>query len=122
VAGRAARRHAVAGPNWTALEAELRASRGSGVTILKPQSRYFTDPPTETNEAAIDTAGTASSTPCSASPDGPGALAAAAVVEAVRDLIWLGGALIALGGAAGAGRPLVARERARRRRRARRVR
>ena len=31
----------VAGPNWTALEAELRASRGSGVTVLKPQSRFF---------------------------------------------------------------------------------
>ena len=37
----------VAGPNWTALEAELRASRGAGVVVLKPQSRYFTDPPTE---------------------------------------------------------------------------
>jgi cytochrome c-type biogenesis protein CcmF len=45
----------VAGPNWTALEAELRASRGSGVTLLKPQSRFFPDPPTTTNEAAIDT-------------------------------------------------------------------
>src|SRR5687768_15917384 len=38
------------GPNWTAIEAELRASRGDGVRILRPQTRYFTDPPTETNE------------------------------------------------------------------------
>ncbi len=33
----------VAGPNWTALEAELRASRGAGVSVLKPQSRFFSD-------------------------------------------------------------------------------
>ena len=45
----------VAGPNWTAVEAELRASRGGGVHVLRPQSRFFTEPPTETNEAAIQT-------------------------------------------------------------------
>jgi cytochrome c-type biogenesis protein CcmF len=45
----------VAGPNWSALQAELRASRGSGVKILEPQSRFFAEPPTTTNEAAIDT-------------------------------------------------------------------
>ena len=90
----------VAGPNWTALEAELRASRGSGVAILKPQSRFFTEPPTTTNEAAIET-------------DWNGQLYA---VLGARDeatgrwlirlwwkpfvtLIWLGGVLIALGGA-----------------------
>src|SRR5207342_3409567 len=44
-----------AGKNWTAIEARLRASRGSGVTMLAPQTRYFSDPPTETNEAAIQT-------------------------------------------------------------------
>jgi len=45
----------VAGSNWTALEAELRASRGGGDTILKPQARFYTDPPTQTTEAAIET-------------------------------------------------------------------
>ena len=45
----------VAGPNWTAVEAELRASRGGGVHVLRPQTRFFTNPPTETNEAAIET-------------------------------------------------------------------
>jgi cytochrome c-type biogenesis protein CcmF len=44
-----------AGKNWTAIEAQLRASRGSGAVTLKPQTRYFSDPPTETNEAAIRT-------------------------------------------------------------------
>ena len=29
--------------------------RGAGAIILKPQTRYFSDPPTETNEAAIET-------------------------------------------------------------------
>ena len=90
----------LAGPNWTALEAELRASRGAGVSILKPQSRFFTEPPTTTNEAAIET-------------DWNGQLYA---VLGARDeatgrwqlrlwwkpfvtLIWLGGVLIAVGGA-----------------------
>src|SRR4051794_20488648 len=44
-----------AGKNWTAIEGELLASRGAGPVTLKPQARYFSDPPTETNEAAIDT-------------------------------------------------------------------
>ncbi len=88
------------GPNWTAIEAELRASRGGGVTILKPQSRFFTTPPTTTSEAAIET-------------DWNGQLYA---VLGAQDevsgrwqirlwwkpfvtLIWFGGMLIALGGA-----------------------
>ena len=45
----------VVGPNWTAIEATLRASRGEGAVVLKPQTRAFSDPPTETNEAAIHT-------------------------------------------------------------------
>ena len=32
LAGRVPRVHPVAGPNWTAIEGELRASRGAGVT------------------------------------------------------------------------------------------
>ena len=89
----------IAGPNWTALEAELRASRGSGVSILKPQSRYFTEPVTTTSEAAIET-------------DWNGQLYA---VLGAKDaatgrwqirlwwkpfvtLIWFGGVLIAVGG------------------------
>ncbi len=89
----------VAGPNWTAIEVNLRASRGGGVTLLKPQSRYFTSPVTTTSEAAIET-------------DWNGQLYA---VLGAQDpvsgrwqmrlwwkpfvtLIWLGGTLIALGG------------------------
>jgi cytochrome c-type biogenesis protein CcmF len=89
----------VAGPNWTALEAEMRASRGAGVSVMKPQSRFFTEPATTTSEAAIET-------------DWNGQLY---VVLGAQDpdtrlwqvrlwwkpfvtLIWLGGALIAFGG------------------------
>ena len=46
----------VAGPNWTAIEGHLRASRGSGAETLRPQARVFTSPLTETSEAAIHTA------------------------------------------------------------------
>ncbi|HVL30049.1 MAG TPA: heme lyase CcmF/NrfE family subunit [Sphingomicrobium sp.] len=46
----------VAGPNWTAIEGHLRASRGSGAETLRPQARVFTSPFTETSEAAIHTA------------------------------------------------------------------
>ena len=43
----------VAGPNWTALQATLYATRGGGIETLQPQARYFTDPPTETTQSAI---------------------------------------------------------------------
>jgi len=44
----------IAGPNWTALEATLEVTRGSGTPfILKPQARMFSNPPTETTEAAL---------------------------------------------------------------------
>nr|WP_276591794.1 heme lyase CcmF/NrfE family subunit [Sphingomicrobium nitratireducens] len=45
----------VAGPNWSAIEAELRVSRGDGVEVLRPQSRAFASPPTVTSEAALST-------------------------------------------------------------------
>jgi len=45
----------VAGPNWTALEARLDASRGDERVMLTPQARTFSDPPTETSETAIAT-------------------------------------------------------------------
>ena len=72
-----------AGQNWTAIEAELRATRGSGIHVLKPQTRYFTDPPTETNEAAIETFWNGQLYTVIGKPDAR-ALAAAVVVEALR--------------------------------------
>ena len=87
----------VAGPNWTAIEGHLRASRGSGTVTLRPQARVFSSPMTETSEAALHTAWN-------------GQLYA--VIGKQREqgwqlrlwwkpfvtLIWFGGILVAIGG------------------------
>jgi cytochrome c-type biogenesis protein CcmF len=86
------------GPNWTALEAELRASRGDGVLILRPQTRFFTDPPTETNEAAIDTMLGGQLYTVLGKQDGQGRWQLRLWWKPFVTLIWLGGVLIALGG------------------------
>ena len=90
----------VAGPNWTALQATLEAQRGTGAPFrMRPQSRQFSNPPTETNEAAIAT-----------KLDGQLYLVVGKKGEDGRwqlrlwwkpmvTLIWLGGAMIAIGGA-----------------------
>ena len=89
----------VAGPNWTAVEAQLSARRGEGETfLLKPQERMFSSPPTPTSEAAIAT-----------QLDGQLYAALGEEVEGGRwqlrlwwkpavTLIWIGGFLVALGG------------------------
>ncbi len=88
-----------AGKNWTALEADLRASRGSGVEILKPETRYFSDPPTETNEAAIETFWNGQLYTVVGKPDPSGGWQLRLWWKPFVTLIWAGGALIALGGA-----------------------
>jgi cytochrome c-type biogenesis protein CcmF len=88
-----------AGKNWTAMEAELRATRGSGAIILKPQTRYFSDPPTETNEAAIETFWNGQLYTIVGKPDDSGGWQLRLWWKPFVTLIWLGGALIALGGA-----------------------
>jgi cytochrome c-type biogenesis protein CcmF len=101
-----------AGKNWTALEAQLRATRGSGAIILKPQTRYFSDPPTETNEAAIETFWNGQLYTIVGKPDDTGGWQLRLWWKPFVTLIWLGGALIALGGAlAFVGRLLRARRR-----------
>ncbi len=87
----------VAGPNWTAIEAELRASRGGGVEVLHPQSRTFTAPPTETNESAIATVWNGQLYTVLGRARGDGWQLRLWWKPFVT-LIWTGGALIALGG------------------------
>ena len=89
----------VAGPNWTALEAELRASKGGGVTVLKPQSRFFPAPPTTTNEAAIDTSWNGQLYAVLGEQDEQGRWQLRLWWKPFVTLIWLGGILIGLGGA-----------------------
>jgi cytochrome c-type biogenesis protein CcmF len=88
----------VAGPNWTAVEAELRASRGGGVHILRPQSRYFTSPPTETNEAAIETLLSGQLYTVLGQPDREGRWQLRLWWKPLVTLIWFGGILVGLGG------------------------
>ena len=87
-----------AGPNWTAIEGELRVSQGSGVQVLRPQTRYFTDPQTETNEAAILTMFNGQLYTVIGKPVGDGSWQVRLWWKPFVTLIWLGGALIAFGG------------------------
>jgi len=88
-----------AGKNWTAIEAELRASRRSGSTVLRPETRYFSNPPMETNEAAIETFWNGQLYTVIAKPDPSGGWQLRLWWKPFVTLIWAGGALIALGGA-----------------------
>jgi cytochrome c-type biogenesis protein CcmF len=87
-----------AGKNWTAVKAELRATRGSGVITLDPQTRYFSDPPTETNESAIRTFWNGQLYTVVGKQDPSGAWQLRLWWKPFVTLIWAGGALIALGG------------------------
>ena len=88
-----------AGKNWTAIEAQLRASRGAGPVILKPQTRYFSDPPMETNEAAIDTFWNGQLYTVIGKADPSGGWQLRLWWKPFVTLIWAGGGLIGLGGA-----------------------
>ena len=88
-----------AGKNFTAIEAELRASRGDGLVTLKPQTHYYTDPPTETNEAAIETFWNGQLYTVIGKPDASGGWQLRLWWKPFVTLIWAGGAIIALGGA-----------------------
>jgi cytochrome c-type biogenesis protein CcmF len=90
----------VAGPNWTALEAELIAQRGNGDPFtLRPQSRMFSDPATETNEAAIATRVDGQLYLVLGKPDADGRWQLRLWWKPFVTLIWIGGGLIAFGGA-----------------------
>jgi len=88
-----------AGKNWTAVEADLRATRGDGITVLKPQTRYFSNPPTETNEAAIETFWNGQLYTVIGKPDPSGGWQVRLWWKPFVTLIWTGGALIGFGGA-----------------------
>ena len=87
----------VAGPNWTAVEAELRATRGDGVEVLRPQARTFTDPATDTNESAIATVWNGQLYTVLGQARGDGWQLRLWWKPFVT-LIWFGGGLIGLGG------------------------
>ena len=104
-----------AGPNWTAIEAELRASRGDGLITLRPQARYFTEPADRDQRSAIETVWNGQLYTVLGKRGADGRWQMRLWWKPFVTLIWLGGVLIALGGVARARRPRLA---ARRRRRA----
>jgi cytochrome c-type biogenesis protein CcmF len=87
-----------AGKNWTAVEGELRATRGQGLVTLKPQTRYYSNPPTETNEAAIETFWNGQLYTVVGKADGEGGWQLRLWWKPFVTLVWAGGGLIALGG------------------------
>ncbi|HEX8486295.1 heme lyase CcmF/NrfE family subunit [Sphingomonas sp.] len=88
----------VIGENWSALEARLTATRGDDSLILRPQSRFFATPPTATNESAIATRLDGQLYTVLGQPDGTGRWQMRFWWKPFVTLIWLGGALVALGG------------------------
>jgi cytochrome c-type biogenesis protein CcmF len=89
----------IAGPNWTALEATLEAQRGDGKPFrMKPQSRQFSSPQTETNEAAIATKLDGQLYLVVGKQDETGRWQLRLWWKPLVTLIWLGGGLVALGG------------------------
>jgi cytochrome c-type biogenesis protein CcmF len=89
----------VVGDNWSAIEAHLQASRtGADPIDLFPQQRFFANPPTNTNEAAIATLFDGQLYTVVGQGDGQGRWQLRLWWKPFVTLIWLGGFLIALGG------------------------
>lgn len=88
------------GPNWSALEARLQIQRGTGSPFaLQPQQRFFSAPPTTTNEAAIRTMLDGQLYAVLGQGDEAGRWQLRLWWKPFVTFIWLGGGLIALGGA-----------------------
>jgi cytochrome c-type biogenesis protein CcmF len=87
------------GDNWSGLEGLLAVGRGDDATVLRPQLRFFTNPPTTTNETAILTALDGQLYTVLGQPDGTGRWQLRLWWKPFVTLIWAGGALVALGGA-----------------------
>jgi cytochrome c-type biogenesis protein CcmF len=89
----------VIGPNWTALEATMEAQRGTSRPFtLKPQARNYSNPPTDTSEAAISTRWDGQLYAVLGKQNADGSWQLRLWWKPWVTLIWLGGGLIALGG------------------------
>ncbi|QXT36913.1 heme lyase CcmF/NrfE family subunit [Sphingomonas sanguinis] len=87
------------GANWSALEARLTATRDGDGATLRPQQRFFTDPPTTTSESAIATRWDGQLYTVLGQQDAAtGRWQLRLWWKPFVTLIWLGGALVALGG------------------------
>ena len=98
----------LAGDNWTALQADMEASRGGGDPVaLHPQSRFFASAATTTSEAALLTRWNGQLYVVLGQEADQGRWQLRIWWKPFVTLIWLGGIMVALGGALA----LVGRER-----------
>jgi cytochrome c-type biogenesis protein CcmF len=89
----------VVGPNWSAVQGRLTVTRGTGTPfVLRPEQRFFADPPTETSEAAITTFLDGQLYVVLGRDDRAGRRQLRLWWKPFVTLIWAGGGLIALGG------------------------
>ena len=90
----------VAGPNWTALQGDMHASyRGGKAAAITPQSRSFWAPPQQTTESALVTRWNGQLYAVIGDQAEDGRWQLRLWWKPFVTLIWLGGLLIALGGA-----------------------
>jgi len=90
----------VVGANWSAIEARLSVRRGDGAAFtLAPQSRFFTNPPMVTSESAIATRLNGQLYTVLGQQDATGRWQLRLWWKPFVTLIWLGGLLVAIGGA-----------------------
>jgi cytochrome c-type biogenesis protein CcmF len=88
------------GPSWQALQATLLARRGDGDTLtLQPQARTYWAPPTDTSETAIHTAIDGQLYTVLGKQAADGRWQLRLWWKPFVTLIWVGGALVAIGGA-----------------------
>jgi cytochrome c-type biogenesis protein CcmF len=89
----------VAGPNWTALQADLAASHAGGkAQLLHPQARSFWSPPQDTSESALLTRWNGQLYAVLGEPAEGGRWQLRLWWKPFVPLIWYGGLLVALGG------------------------
>ena len=89
----------VAGPNWTAMEGDLQARyKGAAALSLGPQSRSFWAPVQQTNESALLTRWNGQLYTVLGEQTEDGRWQLRLWWKPFVPLIWLGGALVALGG------------------------
>jgi len=90
----------VPGPNYAAIEGRFRVQRnGVEVTVLRPESRTYTDPPMQTTEAAIRPRFGGDLYAVIGEPTGAGAWATRLYFKPLVHWIWGGALLMVLGGA-----------------------
>jgi cytochrome c-type biogenesis protein CcmF len=89
----------VVGDNWTALQARLTATRGDAAVTLFPQQRFFANPATSTSESAIATRLDGQLYTVLGQADADGRWQVRLWWKPFVTLIWLGGGMVALGGA-----------------------